>query len=67
MSLKPGGGALASHAGNAGAAKGKGGRSKTVKEPITPDNLLLRGTVLRNTKVGRWLFLLLLLLLLLSY
>ncbi|CAN0038698.1 unnamed protein product [Pylaiella littoralis] len=31
-------------------SRGLGGRRHVVKEPITSDNLLLRGTVLRNTK-----------------
>lgn len=44
VSLKPGGGAL-------GKGAQESDRPKTVKEPITSENLLLRGTVLRNTKV----------------
>ena len=53
--LKPGGGAVDSKAKPAAAAGRRGqegGAPTAVKEPITPDNLLLRGTVLRNTKVG---------------
>lgn len=44
-----GGGKISS--GDARGKKGSKKHSKVVKEPITPDNLLLRGTVLRNTKV----------------
>lgn len=62
VSLKPGGGAASvgvhgdvdGAASSTAAAGGGGSRKKSrtvVKEPVTPENLLLRGTVLRNTKV----------------
>ncbi|CAM9450391.1 unnamed protein product, partial [Laminaria digitata] len=49
--LKPGGGAMDAKVKAPALRRGKeAGASTSVKEPITPDNLLLRGTVLRNTK-----------------
>ncbi|CAN0220421.1 unnamed protein product, partial [Ectocarpus sp. 8 AP-2014] len=60
VSLKPGGGAASvgvhgdvDGAASSTTAAGGGSRKKSrtvVKEPVTPENLLLRGTVLRNTK-----------------